>query len=91
MTGDHMGQSLRDPNSIEREEDHGVRRIRCDIDTTLTSPRAQYSATHGKSQKRKPLRYEESEAPANPCNTLCLTRNEQVSGSSPLVGFAILL
>jgi hypothetical protein len=29
--------------------------------------------------------------PAHPCNARSITRNEQVSGSSPLVGFQIRL
>ena len=55
-------------------------------DTTVTPPRAQYPAMVSKAQKRKPPRYAGF---ANACNTrqrIIITLNEQVSGSSPLVG-----
>jgi hypothetical protein len=41
--------------------------------TTLTPPRTQYGATHGKAQKRNPSKYAGT---ANPCNALFITRNE---------------
>ena len=63
-------------------------------DAILTPPyyrernTVQHMASH-RGENRLDMR--DLQAPANPCNTLFLTRNEQVSGSSLLVGFAILL
>jgi hypothetical protein len=49
----------------------------------LTPPGAQRPAPGGKPEKSKRLAYESF---ATHCNTLFLARNEQVSGSSSLVG-----
>ena len=47
---------------------------------------------HAASQRKEnPLDMRDLQEPANPCNALWLTRNEQVSGSSPLVGSLIFL
>jgi hypothetical protein len=54
-----------------------------ELDPSLTLTRVQYPARGGNAGNRKPVTYAEF---ANPCNTYWLTRNEQVSGSSPLVG-----
>jgi hypothetical protein len=74
----------------EPEMDNRVRRIRGAIDTTLTPPGTQYGATQGKPGKRNPLGIGDLQPCANLCNTRIITRNEQVSGSSPLVGSLFL-
>ena len=56
------------------------------LDTTLIPPREQYGATLSKVEKRNRLRYGDLQTCATPSNALPHTRNEQVSGSSPLVG-----
>ena len=54
-----------------------------DIDTTLTPPGVQHGARQG---KEIGVGMGDLQVRANPCNTHWLTRNEQVGGSSPLVG-----
>ena len=55
-----------------------------------TPPSAQSPATVGKPEKRKRLKYAVLQAPANAFSALITTRDEQVSGSSPLVGSRVI-
>ena len=58
----------------------------CSIDTTLTPPGAQHGAILGNPEQRNPLRNAGVATLGIPCNACWITRNEQVSGSSLLVG-----
>src|SRR5215212_3630771 len=77
------------PSSCIEREGNGRRTIHgllTTLDPSLTLTRMQYPAIPGNRGNRKRPIYAGYAIPCNPRQPLTHTRNEQVSGSSPLVG-----
>ena len=83
MVAPHKDARERDSNKSRRRVIHG---LLTPLDPSLTMPRTQYPAMVAIQGTENPLSRRDLQPCATHSNGRPHTRNEQVSGSSPLVG-----